>query len=412
MNSLPGNALLWVFYSVQIILLIFLLFPFLNTFVGLFLSRAKVKSSADSVKDTDFAIIITAYKDVLITLPSVDSLLKQKYSNYHIYLVADNCTPLEYPLSSDKLSVLFPSPFLNSKTKSILHAIENLSSTHDYIVIFDPDNLAHPDYLNEINRFCSKGYRAIQGRRAPKNLDTVYSRIDALSDYYYNHTQRLIPFLLGSSATIAGSGMAIESKTYTRMVQEIENENLSKPIIVAEDKMLQNKLVLEDNIIAYAPDAIVYDEKTSSGAQVTQQRTRWLNSYFLHLLDSLRIIFKGIAAFNFNITYFGLVISTPPLVIIGLYSLLFLGVNFVISIQMAIAWLIGFSIFLINVVLSAYLSNAEKEILYSVPKLPLFVFNQILALFRLKRSNKEFMVTEKSKTIYIDDILKQKQNKQ
>jgi cellulose synthase/poly-beta-1,6-N-acetylglucosamine synthase-like glycosyltransferase len=366
------------------------------------------KLKKPSTGETDFGLIITAYKDITITLPLVDSLLKQHYDKYHIYLVADSCEIAGLKFHSDKISVLKPETSLGSKVKSILYAISNYVRPHKITMVFDPDNVAHPDVLARLDAFFVNGYFAVQGRRGPKNLDSMYACLDALGEYYYNHTQRLVPYMMGSSAPIAGSGMAINTDIYVEILHEIEEENRHQKVIVAEDKLLQSKLVDRGLRIGYDRDAVIYDEKIASGYQAERQRTRWLNSYFKHLKDSLAIVGKGILKFDFNEFFFGLVITTPPIIIMVMYSLLFLVVDLFIDIRFSIAWVIAGCIFVFNFILAPLLHKPEKEIWKALPGIPSFMFNQILALFRLKRSNSDFMVTEKTKMLYIDDILKSK----
>ena len=395
-----------IFLIIQIPFLFFLVFPFLKVVVGLFLHEPKLNKPAK--KETDFALVITAYKDIQITLPLVDSLLKQKYSKFQVYLVADDCNLEGVNFNSDKVTVLQPSSNLGSKVKSILYAIDNYIRPHEVTVIFDPDNVAHPEVLSRFDAFFANGYKAVQGRRGPKNLDSLYACLDALGEYYYNHTQRLVPFELGSSAPIAGSGMAIDTATYISILHEIEEENKHQKVIVAEDKLLQSKLVDRGLRIGYDRNAVIFDEKITSGYQAERQRTRWLNSYFKHLQDSLVIVIKGIKKVSFNEFFFGLVITTPPIIIMALYSFFFIAVDLIIAPMFALVWLCSGFIFTFNFIFAAALHNPEKEIWKALPGIPLFMVNQILALFRLKRSNKDFLVTEKTKLLYIEDILKSK----
>ena len=400
------SSVLYIFLIIQIPFLFFLIFPFLKVVIGLFLHEPRLKKPAN--KETDFALVITAYKDIQITLPLVDSLVKQHYSNFQVYLVADDCNPDGITFNSGKVTVLKPASNLGSKVKSILYAIDNYIRPHKVTVIFDPDNVAHPEVLSRFDSFFANGYMAVQGRRGPKNLDSLYACLDALGEYYYNHTQRLVPYELGSSAPIAGSGMAIDTKTYISILHEIEVENKHQKVIVAEDKLLQSKLVDRGFRIGYDRNAVIFDEKITSGYQAERQRTRWLNSYFKHLKDSLAIVLKGLKKLSFNEFFFGLVITTPPIIIMALYSFFFIMINAIVAPVYALVWICGGLIFSCNFILAAALHKPEKEIWKALPGIPLFMLNQILALFRLKRSNQDFLVTEKTKLLYIDDILKSK----
>src|SRR5690606_12417664 len=94
------------------------------------------------------------------------------------------------------------------------YALENFVRKHEYIAIFDPDNLAHSQFLQECNNYIFKGYKAIQGRRTAKNLDTQTACLDAMGEIYYNYMTKKVPYFLGSSSIIAGSGMVIETNLF------------------------------------------------------------------------------------------------------------------------------------------------------------------------------------------------------
>lgn len=398
------NIILIVF---QLFIIFFLLLPFFNTFFSLLIPRKKLKKNFD--KKYDFAAVITAYKDIDIAIPCVDSILKQKYENYIIYLVADQCDLSKASIQNDKLVILSPPEKLGSKVKSIKYAIDNFKRKHEAIIIFDPDNLAHPHMLAKMNLYFNNGYKAVQGRRTAKNVDTVYACLDAMGEYYYNYVTKYAPFKLRSSSPIAGSGMALDYDLYVNHLNDQEISSNIDKVIVAEDKLLQAEIVTKGHQIAFARDAIIYDEKVSSGAQVERQRTRWINSYFKYSIKAVEIIIQGILNFSWNQFLFGLNIFLPPLFLLVLSSGFFFVLNFFVDKQMFIVWLCAIIIFFLNFNIALLLSNVEKEIWKSMWGIPLFMFNQIMALLKIKRSNKEFMETEHTKLLTIDDVLKQKE---
>lgn len=390
----------------QLFIIFFLLLPFLNTFFSLLVPRKKLKKNFD--KKYDFAAVITAYKDIDIAIPCVDSILKQKYQNYIIYLVADQCDISKVNIKNEKFVILKPEEKLGSKVKSIKHAIENFKRKHEAIIVFDPDNLAHPQMFAKMNLYFNNGYKAVQGRRTAKNVDTLYACLDAMGEYYYNYVTKYAPYKLRSSSPIAGSGMALDYDIYVNHLNNQEISTNINKVIVAEDKLLQAEIVAKGHQIAFARDAIIYDEKVSSGAQVERQRTRWINSYFKYSIKAVEITIQGILNFSWNQFLFGLNIFLPPLFLLVLGSGFFLVLNFFIDKQMFFVWLCAIIIFFLNFNAALLLSNIEKEIWKSMWGIPLFMLNQIMALLKIKHSNKEFMETEHTKLLTIDDVLKQK----
>ncbi len=395
-----------VYTLIEGIFCLFLIVPFVSLLISLVVPSKASKISGDEVP-LDFACIITAYKDASITVNLVNSLLAQKHQIFKVYLVADDCgdvSNLKFP--SDKVLLLKPEKPLKSKVKSIEYAIDSFTHAHDVIMIFDPDNLAHPDCLLEINHYFNLGYKSVQGRRTAKNLDTHYACLDAVGEYYYNYTQRLVPFTLGSSATIAGSGMAFRTQDYLNFLNNEQIKALQKAnkVIVAEDKILQVDFVGSGEVIAYAEKAIIYDEKVNSGVQVERQRTRWINSYFLHLKDGLGLLWKGLKNFSFNQLYFAYTIIIPPMFLqVGL-MLVFLFINMFFSWTHFFVIFGCLSIFVLNFLLALYLGKVPVQIWKSLWAIPMFVANQVLALLRIKRANKDFLVTEKQKNISLEEM--------
>jgi len=188
-----------IYLIISGILFFFLIFPFLTVLIAQFFKKENLTKKV--TKEYDFACIITAYKNSEITKPLVHSLLKQKHQNYHIYVVADACDPIDYGIEDDRLTVFFPQPALNLKAKSIIHAVENFVRPHEYISILDAG-------------YANQGYRSIQGQRTAKNLDTVFACADAIGEFYKNYIERYVPYLIGSSSVISGSGMAVETELY------------------------------------------------------------------------------------------------------------------------------------------------------------------------------------------------------
>ena len=395
-----------IYIAFSSILAFFLVFPFLKILLSAF-GKEKVKEEK-IVREYDFASIITAYKNANITKPLVQSLLRQNYDNHLIYLVADRCDISEWDIHDDRLMVLRPEEPLNLKAKSIIHGIENFRRDHEYIAIFDGDNVAHPDFFKELNRYANNGHRSIQGQRTAKNLDTVYACADSTGEFYKNYVERYVPYLIGSSAVISGSGMAVEAELYKAYLAspEIEQGKHKWKKMLQEDKILQNFLLRQNEKIAYAWNAIVYDEKVTSGDAVETQRSRWLYSYFQNIPNSLGILRRGLFRLSFNQLLFGLVTIAPPLFILLFLSFVMAVLGIFLSPMMSIVLFASLAIFSLNILLSLYLSRVPKQIWKALWGLPLFVLKQVTALFKMRNPNKNFKHTEHNRNYTIDDILK------
>ncbi|NNE29291.1 MAG: glycosyltransferase, partial [Saprospiraceae bacterium] len=402
------DLLTWIFWIVAALLLLYLLLPFLTVLISRFV-KDSVAGMDFPETEKDFACIITAYKNAEITVPTVRALLNQTYSNFHIYLVCDECDFEDYETKDSRLSVFVPKPSLRLKAKSIIHAMEQFVRPHEYTVIFDADNLAHPDFLKHLNKYCHQGFRSVQGQRTAKNLDTTFACADATGEFYKNYIERLVPYLIGSSSVISGSGMAVKTDLYWDYLMSpgIQEGKEKWKKMLQEDKILQNYLLRRKEKIQYAWGAIVYDEKVTSGEQVETQRSRWLYSYFQNLPNSSGILLRGLFGLNWNQFLFGLITLAPPLFILVFFSGIWAVLSFWVQPIISASLILGLVIFMGTILWTLKLSRAPAEIWKTIWSLPLFALRQVKALFKMANPNKNFKHTEHNRGVSIDDVLKQ-----
>ncbi len=391
----------------SILTLLFLTLPFWNVLLSRFFLEQKPQSTA---KKHDFGCIITAYRNAAIAKPLIESLLRQSHPQFHVYLVADACEQEAFDLQDDRLTVLFPTRALHLKAKSIIYATAHFQRKHDYTVIFDADNLAHPDFLQELNHYAAAGHRSIQGQRTAKNLDTFYACADALGEFYKNYIERYVPYLLGSSSVISGSGMAVESDLYQDYLNSPaiqEGQHLRKRML-QEDKILQNFLLNRGERIVYAWDAVVYDEKVTTAQAVETQRSRWLFSYFQNIPNALRHLANSLRKRSWNRWLFGWITIAPPLFIqlLGAFVLAIIGLF--VQPWMSLALVLAVLLFAGTILWTLYLSKVPAQVWQAVWKIPAFVLQQVKGLLKMSDPDKNFKHTEHDRSVGIDDVLNSK----
>ena len=382
--GIENLMLLWKI--VQILIGFNLIFPVLIYVVYLFNPKLKLKKSIPN-EIGDYAIIITAYEQTNTLVPVVASLLLLKYKKYKIYIVADNCDTSDLIFEDDRVILLKPEETLSSNTRSHFYAINRFTRSHNRITIIDSDNLVEPEYLDELNYYFDNGFSAVQGLRCAKNLETVIACLDAARDIYYHFYSGKILFEAGSSATLDGSGMAFKASLYIDCLGKLD-------IIGAGfDKILQKEIVQKGYRIAFAENAIVYDEKTSASDQLVKQRARWINSWFRYFKFGFTLVFHGIIKLNWNQFLFGLVLLRPPLFIFVLSSVLCMGINIFINPLYSLIWFLAILIFILGFFLSLILSKTNKKIYASLFGIPKFMFIQVLSLFKMFNANKISVAT-------------------
>lgn len=389
------NILTIIVYTISGYFVFYLLYPFIQIF---FYYLKKSNTYKEPLEETDIGCIVTAYKEIDIVLPLVDSLLRQNYQNYLIYVVADNCDTSNLNFTSKKVIVLKPPGVISSKFKSIYFAIDNFIRPHKALSIFDSDNLAHPDFLKEANKYLTNNYIAVQGKRKAKNLNTNNACLDSANETYYNFTDREFNFKYGSSSALAGSGMSFEVEVYKKSL-------LNKNIVGGFDKILQYEVVNSGRRIAFAPEAVVYDEKVADSQQVVKQRTRWINSWFKYAYMGVKLMFKGLLLLDFNKVLFALMLLRAPLFIVVLGGVFSSVPAFFINPYLSLLLLLSVSLFVVSFMVIMKISRVDRRIWKSLYSIPLFIIYQLLSLLKIKKANKSFLETKHTFSNTIDDIL-------
>jgi cellulose synthase/poly-beta-1,6-N-acetylglucosamine synthase-like glycosyltransferase len=397
------NFLFIIFAIIQVIIALYLLQPFL-LLIAHYLKKI-IKPYQSPVikapllqKDFHFAAIITAHIDTRFILPMVDSLLKQSYQQLHIYIVADACDISDLSFNDKRITLLKSEKDFNAKIKSIQFAVENFKQEHDALVIFDSDNLAHPDYFSVLNKYFQQGYKAVQTQMLSKNTQTVYAKLDSMGHIYYSFLDRKSRMELGLSSHILGLGIAVDCKLYDQIMY--------KDRLGGFDKKLQADLIKNVSQLAYAEEAIVYDEKVDDGATLEKQRTRWLFTYFHYFKISLDVLLSGIKKFNFNLFYFGFALLRPPLIIMIGLALFATLLNLFIQPLYSFIWLIILIVYGFSFIAIIISQSQQLGIKTALLFLPIFAFRQVKALFKIKTAGKSFLKTEHNNVLYIEDILK------
>ncbi len=375
--------ILWIAF--QVLIGYNLVLPLL--LLAIYSTRRKTVIPAAQPAEADYAIIVTAYEWVTAIPEVVSSLLALNYSNYLIYVVADKCDVSGLHFDDERVIILRPEQTLAGNVRSHFYAINHFKRQHERLTIIDSDNLVDPEYLNELNKRFDQGFEAVQGVREAKNLDTTYACLDAARDIYYHFYDGKVLFEAGSSATLAGSGMAFTIKLY---VDCLGNRDVSG---AGFDKVLQAAILSQDKRIAFTGQAIVYDEKTTHPEQLVKQRARWINTWFKYFKYGFTLLLQSVKNFSLNQFLFGLVLLRPPLFIFLILSILCMAVNVFVSWTAVALWAAGFGLFVLGFYLSLVNSETDKRIYASLVNIPKFIYFQILSLLKARKANQYSVAT-------------------
>jgi cellulose synthase/poly-beta-1,6-N-acetylglucosamine synthase-like glycosyltransferase len=364
----------------------------------IYLFKRKERNKIYSGPENDYGIIVTAYKNAANLDNVINSLLKLQHSHYIIYVVADACPDYEDTFHNDRVVILKPPVEFANQVTSHFYAIRNFKRDHNILTIIDSDNLVSPAYLTALDEYFNKGYHAVQGVRKAKNLDTLYACIDAVNEIYYLFYDRKILFAIGSSSMVSGSGMAFTVPLFRECMEHLDTSG------AGFDKVLQKRIIERGYRIAFAENAIVYDEKTSKPDQLVKQRARWNNTWFRYFRFGYYIMGQGVKHLSINRFLFGFILTRPPLFLLLMLSFIILIANIFISLTAVIVWIFLFMIFIAGFFLALLQSETDKRIYRSLIHIPKFVLLQFFSLFKAKKANEYSVATEHSYNKEIEKI--------
>ncbi|MDP4181475.1 MAG: glycosyltransferase family 2 protein [Bacillota bacterium] len=226
-----------------------------------------------------FALVIAAHNEELVIAHIIDSLQKQNYPKelYDIFVVADNCTDNTAQIASAHGAIVYNR--VNQKEKGKGFALEwmfgklyEMENKYDAISIFDADNLVSSNFLMEMNKQLCKGHKVVQGYIDSKNpFDSWITCSYSIAFWLANRIFQLPRYYLGLSCGLCGTGFCVE--------MEVLKQIGWGATCLTEDLEFTMKLALNDMKVAWAHNAVVYDEKPLTLKQSWNQRKRWMQGH-------------------------------------------------------------------------------------------------------------------------------------
>ncbi|MFK5856520.1 MAG: glycosyltransferase family 2 protein [Bacteroidota bacterium] len=382
-----------VLQIIQIILLIYLGFASLYIFIFGFASLFPVRKKNDSSSDMRrYAVLIPGYKEDQVIIEVAEDATNQDYPSdlYDVIIIADS-------FKKETLDILRKLPIkvievsfdLSTKSKALNKAMAQLPDIYDVALVLDADNLMEKSFITKINNAFNTGYIAVQGHRVAKNYNTPFAILDAISEEVNNKIFRKGHRVLGFSAALIGSGMAMDYNYFKKMMKSIK-------AVGGFDKEIELQMLKEGIRIEYLNEAIVYDEKVQKAAVFSNQRKRWLSAqlhYFsLDFLTSLKhlILYGNYDYFDKAIQF----VQPPRVMLLGLLFIINIISVFVNPIGWIYIWmgvlLICILTFIITIPTRFYNLNTLKAV-FTLPKAFYLI---LLSLLKIKGANKKFIHTE------------------
>lgn len=349
----------------------------------------KEKGQSDG-KFRRFAVLVPAYREDTVLLETVKSVLRLNYPEhlFEVVPIADQIWGSTIQqiqrLGVTPLEVKFEK---STKSKSINAALTHIGDDFDAVVVLDADNHPNPDFLLRMNEVLGKGFKAIQGRRVEKHWAEGFTMLDGVAEAVNNHLLCSGHRSFGLSARLAGSGMAFDFQTFKQVMADID-------AIGGFDKELELRLTQQGIRIAYAPDAVVLDEKVDNPATFARQRGRWLAAQYRYGRRFAGMALKALVTKGqfdfFNKT---LQMALPPRVVLP--GILAIGalVSTLLHWNSAPVWQLLLAGNLLSFALAIPKAYWNLQFLQSLLKLPIAFLSTLKALTLMRLAAKQFLHT-------------------
>lgn len=262
------------------------------TVLGLLLPK---KEFPDTSNKHTYGVVICARNEHLVIGNLIDSIHAQTYDSdkIKIFVIADNCSDNTAEICRSKGCTVYERFDKEHARKG--YALEfgfeqinrdfGIESLDGYIV-FDADNLLHPNFIHELNKAFDTGAGIAVGYRNTKNFDRNF-----ISAGYGIHFYKSVAFShrprtwLGTSTYLAGTGFVIASRLL---------KNGWHYTCLTEDTQFTLNAVANGEKIIFCEDAEFFDEQPYEVKVMIRQRMRWVKGRLYAFLTTCPRLFIGI----------------------------------------------------------------------------------------------------------------------
>ena len=281
-----------------------------------------------------FAVLIAARNEEKVIGQLIDSVKAQDYPYglIDVYVAADNCTDSTAAIARAHGAVVYERfNHVNvGKGYALDFLLQHIGADYpegfDGYFVFDADNILSPDYLERMNESFSAGNEIVTSYRNSKNfgdnwISAGYALWFLRESRYLNHARSL----LGTSCAVSGTGFL-----FSRAVLE---ETGPWPFhLLTEDIQFSVHEILQGRKVAFAPDAVLYDEQPTTFRQSWRQRMRWSQGYLQVFRDYGARLLRGI--FRGSFSCFDMSMAIMPAFVLSTVSIL---VNLTLGVVGALA---------------------------------------------------------------------------
>lgn len=397
------NIIKEILKIIDILMFIYMLY-YAFTILFLFLKNKSIKSHEKLCR---FAIIIPARNEEKVVGNLIDSLKKQNYPKdlYDIFVIPNNCNDKTEQIAMQKEAKVIKCTIpVKSKGDVLRYTFNYLkSSNYNAYIIFDADNIVHPEFLGKANDAVLDGYNIAQGYRESKNPENSWiSNCYSLHYWIQNIFLNKVRMNANWSSFINGTGVIISKDFIEKHGYNVET--------MTEDIELSVQCALKKEKIAFVQEAITYDEQVTSLKDSLKQRLRWSIGTIQCLMRYGKKLIKVKSITSVDMLFFLLAPLAQVAGILVFIAHLTLGIitNTQINyISKGISIILCYSTSIIISVITLKLSN--KSIIKNIKGIltyPVFLFTwiplNVIALFKRKYKWKQIKHT---KIVSIDKMM-------
>ncbi len=310
----------WLIIFNKVISLLFTLCFAYQVFFALIGFFAKPKKMLLQ-KENRFAFVISARNEMKVICELIKSIKEQDYPSHlvDIYVIADNCT------DSTKEVAEAAGAFVYERKDEILvgkgYALDWFfqkikdkltNAEYDGYFVVDADNVLAPDFISQMNRVFSNGYKVVTSYRNSKNygqnwITAGYSLWFLREARYLNNSRMFV----GTSCAISGTGFLVSNDVL------VNNGGWTQHLLT-EDLEFTARCVIEGEKIGYCANAVIYDEQPTKFHQSYIQRMRWAKGFYQVFMKYGVNLFKGI--FKGSFSCYDVLMTLMPAMFLSLIS--------------------------------------------------------------------------------------------
>ncbi len=281
-----------------------------------------------------FGVVIAGRNEEKVIGGLIKSLQKQHYPEhlFEIFVVPNNCTDRTEDVAREAgATIIHCDVPVKQKGDALEDTFKKLVKREDIdaFVVFDADNLVHPDFLARMNDALCEGVEVAQCFRDAKNmgdnwLTGSYTLFYFIQNFFFNRAR----MNYSGSAAINGTGFMVRKSVLQKYG--------FKTRTITEDSEFTGQCAIRGIQVAFVEDAITYDEHPQSFWASWKQRKRWtsgcLSCLQIYGGKLLKTFFKtgNIACFDMVMMY-----AAPLMVVLG----------FVLSVVLIAFHLLGVELF-------------------------------------------------------------------